>query len=35
MKYLEVLDPEHHKIVFVEGKASVAEALPPGRSAIG
>ena len=30
MKYLEVLDPEHHKIVFVEGKASVAEALPPG-----
>ncbi len=30
MEYLEVLDPEHHKIVFVEGKASVAEALPPG-----
>lgn len=30
MKYLELLDPEHHKIVFVEGKASVAEALPPG-----
>jgi catechol 2,3-dioxygenase-like lactoylglutathione lyase family enzyme len=30
MEYLEVLDPERHKIVFVEGKASVAEALPPG-----
>ena len=30
IEYLEVLDPERHKIVFVEGKASVAEALPPG-----
>ncbi len=30
MEYLEVFDPEHHKIVFVQGKASVAEALPPG-----
>jgi catechol 2,3-dioxygenase-like lactoylglutathione lyase family enzyme len=28
-EYLEVLDPEHHKIVFVEGKPSVAEALRP------
>jgi len=30
MKYLEVLDPENHKIVFVEGKPSASEALPPG-----
>ncbi|HXR32521.1 MAG TPA: VOC family protein [Verrucomicrobiae bacterium] len=30
MKYLEVLDPERHKIVFVEGKPSTTEALPPG-----
>jgi len=30
MKYLEVFDPEHHKIVFVEGKPSAAETLPPG-----
>ena len=29
-KYLEMLDPEHHKIVFVEGKPSAAEALRPG-----
>jgi len=29
-KYLEVFDPEHHKIVFVEGKASASEAVPPG-----
>ena len=30
MKYLEVFDPEHHKLVFVEGKPSTSEALPPG-----
>ncbi|MGB7282494.1 MAG: VOC family protein [Candidatus Acidiferrum sp.] len=30
MKYLEVLDPEGHKIVFVEGQPSRAEALQPG-----
>jgi catechol 2,3-dioxygenase-like lactoylglutathione lyase family enzyme len=30
MKYLEVPDPEHHKIAFVEGKASAAEAVPSG-----
>jgi len=30
VKYLEVFDPEHHKIVFVEGKPSATEALLPG-----
>jgi catechol 2,3-dioxygenase-like lactoylglutathione lyase family enzyme len=30
VKYLEVFDPEQHKIVFVEGRPSAAEALPPG-----
>jgi len=30
MKYLEVSDPEHHRIVFVEEKTGTAEELPPG-----
>jgi catechol 2,3-dioxygenase-like lactoylglutathione lyase family enzyme len=30
MRYIEVLDPDRHKLTFVEGKASSAEAVPPG-----